>query len=75
MQAIRVLIAHKGHLVGEEIYLLHTEQEALERSRARHADIIDQVTICAFPYDTEKNKQHYEACEKCGCVFFFNTSY
>lgn len=75
MQATRVLITYKGQLIGEEIYLLHTEKEALERSRTRHNDIVHQVTFCAFPYDTERNKQHYKACEECGCVFFYNTSY
>lgn len=75
MKATRLKIYHNNRFIGEEIYLLHTQTDAIVRCRKRHPEYKDDVIICAEDYDTEKNKEHFHACRECGVVFFFNTTY
>lgn len=76
MKATRITVFQNKEFIAEEIYLLASKSEAIKRCKKRNPEFNRKdIKIVATDYDTDECKMHFEACCKCGVVFFYNTSY
>lgn len=72
MEFVRITSHLNNRLVCEQLYLAESHVKAIERFRREYPEHANCIVIAEnYDSDDPKNKEHYAACVRCGCVNVF----
>lgn len=69
MEYIRITSFFEDRLCAEHLYFGRDQVKAIERFRKEYPEHKNCVVVAEnYNSDDEKNKEHFKACLRCGCV-------